>query len=67
MTTPYDVPAPKFIEKLAKYLKENVDEVHPLHGQIFGEGDEVMLVIELAVAAHAHHAVVIPPRGGVIV
>ncbi|MEM4733756.1 MAG: 30S ribosomal protein S19e [Candidatus Bathyarchaeia archaeon] len=29
MTTPYDVPASKFIEKLAKYLKENVDEVHP--------------------------------------
>ena len=29
MTTPYDVPAPKFIEKLAKYLKENVDEVQP--------------------------------------
>jgi small subunit ribosomal protein S19e len=29
LTTPYDVPAPKFIEKLAKYLKENVDEVHP--------------------------------------
>lgn len=29
MTTPYDVPASKFIEKLAKYLKENVDEVSP--------------------------------------
>jgi len=29
LTTPYDVPAPKFIEKLAKYLKENVDEVQP--------------------------------------
>ena len=29
MTTPYDVPALKFIEKLAKYLKENVDQVQP--------------------------------------
>ena len=29
MTTPYDVPASKFIEKLAKYLKENVDAVNP--------------------------------------
>ena len=29
MTTPYDVPASTFIEKLAKYLKENVDEVQP--------------------------------------
>ena len=29
MTTPYDVPASKFIEKLAKYLKDNVDEVQP--------------------------------------
>lgn len=29
MLTPYDVPASKFIEKLAKYLKENVDEVTP--------------------------------------
>jgi small subunit ribosomal protein S19e len=29
LTTPYDVPASKFIEKLAKYLKENVDEVQP--------------------------------------
>ena len=30
MTTPHDVPASKFIEKLAKYLKENIDEVQPL-------------------------------------
>ncbi len=30
MTTPHDVPASKFIEKLAKYLKENVEEVQPL-------------------------------------
>ncbi|MEM3696610.1 MAG: 30S ribosomal protein S19e [Candidatus Bathyarchaeia archaeon] len=29
MKTPHDVPASKFIEKLAKYLKENVDEVSP--------------------------------------
>lgn len=29
MTTPYDVSAYRFIEKLAKYLKENVDEVQP--------------------------------------
>ena len=29
MKTPHDVPASKFIEKLAKYLKENVDEVTP--------------------------------------
>ena len=29
MITPYNVPASKFIEKLAKYLKDNVDEVQP--------------------------------------
>ncbi|MEM3700217.1 MAG: 30S ribosomal protein S19e [Candidatus Bathyarchaeia archaeon] len=29
MKTPHDVPASKFIEKLAKYLKENVDAVNP--------------------------------------
>ena len=29
MITPYDVPASQFIEKLAKYLRENVDEVQP--------------------------------------
>ena len=29
MTTPYDVPASQFIEKLAKYLKENIEEVQP--------------------------------------
>jgi len=29
LTTPHDVPAAKFIEKLAKYLKENVDAVQP--------------------------------------
>ncbi len=30
MTTPHDVPASEFIDRLAKYLKENVDEVQPL-------------------------------------
>ena len=29
MTTPHDVPAQPFIEKLAKYLKENVDQIQP--------------------------------------
>lgn len=29
MANPHDVPASKFINKLAKYLKENVDEVQP--------------------------------------
>ena len=29
MTTPHDVPPQLFIEKLAKYLKENVDQVQP--------------------------------------
>jgi small subunit ribosomal protein S19e len=29
LITPYDVPASKLIEKLAKYLKGNVDEVTP--------------------------------------
>ncbi|MEM3596802.1 MAG: 30S ribosomal protein S19e [Candidatus Bathyarchaeia archaeon] len=29
MVTPHDVPAQAFIERLAKYLKENVDEVSP--------------------------------------
>jgi len=29
LITPYDVPASKFIEKVAKYLKENVDEINP--------------------------------------
>lgn len=29
MITPHDVPAPKLIEKVAKYLKENVDAVTP--------------------------------------
>ncbi|MCW4018267.1 MAG: 30S ribosomal protein S19e [Candidatus Bathyarchaeota archaeon] len=29
MTTPYDVPVSLFIERLAKYLKENVEQVQP--------------------------------------
>ena len=29
MTTPYDVPASLFIEKLSKYIRENIDEVQP--------------------------------------
>jgi len=29
LTTPYDVPASQFIEKLAKYLRENIDQVQP--------------------------------------
>jgi Ribosomal protein S19E (S16A) len=30
LTTPHDVPASEFIDQLAKYLRENVDEVQPL-------------------------------------
>ena len=29
MTTPHDVPASKFIERLAKYILENVEEIQP--------------------------------------
>ncbi|PVX26386.1 MAG: 30S ribosomal protein S19e [Candidatus Bathyarchaeum sp.] len=29
MTTPHDVPAQKYIDQLARYLRENVDEVQP--------------------------------------
>lgn len=29
MPTPYDIPAPVLIEELAKYLKEEVDEIKP--------------------------------------
>jgi len=29
LVTPYDVPAAKFVERLAKHLKENVDEIDP--------------------------------------
>jgi small subunit ribosomal protein S19e len=29
LTTPHDVPASLFIERLAKYIKENIDEVQP--------------------------------------
>jgi len=30
LTTPHDVPSSNFIDRLAKYLKENVDAVQPL-------------------------------------
>jgi small subunit ribosomal protein S19e len=29
LITPHDVPASKFIDRLAKYLRENIEEVHP--------------------------------------
>jgi small subunit ribosomal protein S19e len=29
LTTPHDVPAQQYIDKLAKYLKENIDQVQP--------------------------------------
>ena len=29
LTTPHDVPASQFIERLAKYLKENVEQIQP--------------------------------------
>jgi small subunit ribosomal protein S19e len=29
LTTPHDVPASQFIERLAKYIKENVEQVQP--------------------------------------
>lgn len=37
MTTPHDVPASKFIDRLAKYLRENVDEVQPLPWAAFAK------------------------------
>ena len=37
MTTPHDVPASKFIDRLAKYLRENVDEVQPLPWATFAK------------------------------
>ena len=37
MTTPHDVPASKFIDKLAKYLRENVDEIQPLPWATFAK------------------------------
>ena len=37
MTTPHDVPAAKFIDRLAKYLRENVDEVQPLPWTTFAK------------------------------
>jgi len=35
LTTPHDVPASKFIDRLAKYIRENVDEVQPLPWSTF--------------------------------
>jgi small subunit ribosomal protein S19e len=29
LTTPHDVPASKFIDRLSRYIRENVDEVQP--------------------------------------
>ena len=37
LTTPHDVPASKFIDRLSKYLKENVDEVQPLPWATFAK------------------------------
>jgi small subunit ribosomal protein S19e len=37
LTTPHDVPASKFIDRLAKYLRENVDEVQPLPWSTFAK------------------------------
>ena len=37
MITPYDVPITKFIDKLAKYLKENVEEIQPPSWAIFAK------------------------------
>ena len=37
MTTPHDVPASQFIERLARYLRENIDEVQPLSWASFAK------------------------------
>ena len=37
LTTPHDVPASNFIDRLAKYLRENVDEVQPLPWATFAK------------------------------
>jgi small subunit ribosomal protein S19e len=37
LTTPHDVPASKFIDRLAKNLRENVDEVQPLPWSTFAK------------------------------
>ena len=37
MTTPHDVPASRFIDRLARYLRENVDEVQPLPWAAFAK------------------------------
>ncbi len=37
LTTPHDVPASEFIDRLSKYLRENVDEVQPLAWATFAK------------------------------
>jgi small subunit ribosomal protein S19e len=37
LTTPHDLPASKYIDQLAKYLRENVDEVQPLPWSSFAK------------------------------
>jgi small subunit ribosomal protein S19e len=37
LTTPHDVPSQKFIDRLAKYLRENVDEIQPLAWSTFAK------------------------------
>jgi small subunit ribosomal protein S19e len=37
LTTPHDVPASKYIDRLAKYIRENVDEVQPLPWSTFAK------------------------------
>jgi small subunit ribosomal protein S19e len=37
LTTPYDVPPSQFIDRLAKYLRENIDEVQPLPWAAFSK------------------------------
>jgi small subunit ribosomal protein S19e len=37
LTTPHDVPASKFINRLAKYLRENIDAVQPLPWATFAK------------------------------
>jgi small subunit ribosomal protein S19e len=37
LTTPLDVPSSEFIDRLAKYLRENVDEVQPLPWAAFAK------------------------------
>jgi small subunit ribosomal protein S19e len=37
LTTPHDVPASKYIDRLSKYLRENIDEVQPLPWATFAK------------------------------